>query len=201
MFRKCSAALVLFLIAYCGNSQAVNMDIQTNQLLFNIFRANPDSSILGFLKLYTPCLYEKKNVDAGRQWTTYPSIDTLRSYREIHSFVFSRHPFFKEKFTQGKLEIGCKRYEDTKLLQNITHVQLWLEFETQMDAEIAFTRLVEMFLLLATEKKFSTVTGAQKAEFSNLKETKGFNKIQFRLTGDNISRYPYKILFETGNSL
>ena len=202
MFRKCILAYSLLLLtSYAANSQEMNMDMQTHQLFFNIFREKPDTSILGFLKLYTPSLYEKKNLTQGPNWIIYSSIDTLRAYREIHSFVFTSHPYFTEKFTQGKLEIYCKRYEDTKLLQNITNVQLWFEFETQPEAEIAFTRLVDRFILLATEQKFSTVIGAQKAAFTNSKETRGFNRVQFRLTADNVSLYRYKILFETGNDL
>ena len=199
MFRKYLVASLLVMITYGARSQAMNMDIQTHQLFFNVFREKPDTSILGFLKLYIPSLYEKKNTFPG--WIKYSSIDTLQSYREIHSFVFSRHPFFTEKITQGKLEIACKRYENARLLQNITQVQLWFEFETQPEAEMAFSRLVEMFSPLATKKKFSSVSGAQKAEFTNSKELKGFNRIQFRLTADNVSRYRYKILFETGNDL
>lgn len=184
---------------YGLKGQTISIDSYTNQLFFNILKDQPDSSILDFLKLYTPSLYEKKHKPFG--WTTYTSIDTLRSHQEIHSFIFTRHPYFNAKFTQGKLDIYCKRYDDPKLIQNIVNVQVWFEFETQQEAEIAFSRLVDMFILTATDKKFSSVMSAQKAEFTNSKQTEGFNRIQFRLIADNISRYRYKILFETGNNL
>ena len=105
------------------------------------------------------------------------------------------------KFVKGKLDIHCKRYNSQELIQNITNIKLWFEFDDQQEAEIAFSRLVDNFILLSTDKKFGAANGAQKAEFLNSKNTKGFNRVQFRLTIDNVAQHRYKILFETGNTM
>ncbi|MCW3086760.1 MAG: hypothetical protein JWQ78_146 [Sediminibacterium sp.] len=199
LLRKIAAIMYCLVAWQSAGSQSIGMDHYTNQLFFNIFQPAPDTAIKGFIKAHLPSLVDKKDPVAA--WTNYTAVDTFHSHREIHCFVFNRHPYFREKFPEGRLEVECKRYEDAKLLQNITNVALVFEFESQMEAEIAFSRLVDMFILCATDKKFSTVNGSQKAEFTNTKETKGFNRIQFRLTTDTISRYRYRIVFQTGNSI
>lgn len=197
--RILTICFFFFCTSYSASTQAVSIDAYANQLFFNIYREKPDTAILGFLKLYVPSLYEKKKTPPG--WTKYGSIDTTHAYQEMHAFLFSKHPYFHAKFAQGKLEIFCKRYDNDKLLQNITKVQLAFEFETSEDVETAFSILVEMFAVPATEKKYSTTHASQKAEFSDLKNPAGFNRVQFRMAADNLGRYPYKILFETGNDL
>lgn len=196
MFRKClPVCCILLLTITRSNGQDMTFDIFTNQLLFNIYTNQPDTSITRFLKLYAPSLYGKKKAVSDTP------IDTLHYHEEIHSFLFTQHPFITIKFAKGKLAIHCKRYDGPELIQHITNVQLWFEFDEQPEAEIAFSRLVDNFMLLSTDKKFSAANGSQKAEFTNLKNTNGFTRIQFRLTVDNVSKHRYKILFETVNSL
>jgi len=196
MFRKFSlACFILLLTVTRSTSQGVTIDSYTNQLLFNVLTNQPDTSITSFLKLYIPSLYEKTKTISDK-----PK-DTVHCHEEIHSFVFTKHPFLNVKFAKGKLDICCKRYDSPELIQNIMNIQLWFEFNEQQEAEIVFSRLIDSFIPLSTDKKFSAVNGSQKAEFTNEKITKGFNKVQLRLTIDNVSQYRYKILFETENSL
>ena len=196
MFRKYFlACFILLLTVNRSKGQDMSFDMYTNQLLFNIYSIRPDTSITGFLRLYTPSLFEKKKT------VSVTPADTFHYHEEIHSFLFTKHPFLTVKFTKGKLDICCKRYNGPELIQNITTIQLWFEFDEQQEAEIAFSRLVDNFILLSTNKKFSAANGSQKAEFSNSKNTIGFNRVQFRLTVDNVSKHRYKILFETDNSL
>ena len=196
MFRKLLVAcFVILLFVTRSSGQDLTIDSYTHQLLFNVLTDQPDTSIATFLRLYVPSLSEKKKTANG-----LPA-DTFHYHEEIHSFVFTKHPFLNIKFTKGKLDICCKRYDGPELIQTITNIQLWFEFDEPQEAEIAFSRLVDNFILLSTDKKFSATNGAQKAEFIHSKITKGFNRVQFRLTADNISQHRYKILFETGNSL
>jgi len=196
MFRKLLIICLFFLfVANPSKGQELTMDGYTNQLFLNILTEQPDSSITGFLKLYIPSLYDKKKTPA------FSATDTFHYHEEIHSFLFTNHPYLKMKFVKGKLDIHCNRYNNPELIQNITNIKLWFEFDDQQEAEIAFSRLVDNFILLSTDKKFSAMNGAQKAEFLNLKNTKGFNRVQFRLTIDNVAQHKYKILFETGNTM
>ena len=196
MFRRLLIFGLFFLfVANPSKGQELTMDGYTNQLFLNILTEHPDSSITGFLKLYIPSLYDKKKTNA------LSATDTFYYHEEIHSFLFTHHPFLNVKFVKGKLDIHCKRYNSQELIQNITNIKLWFEFDDQQEAEIAFSRLVDNFILLSTDKKFGAANGAQKAEFLNSKNTKGFNRVQFRLTIDNVAQHRYKILFETGNTM
>lgn len=197
MFRKFWLAF-FFLLAIFSRStgQDMNLDAYTNQLLFNVFKERPDTSITGFLKRYIPALSQKKKTTGGQIMG-----DTLHYRDEIHSFIFTQHPFFHGNYKQGKLEFYYRKFADPKQLPAITDVQLWFDFDSQPEAEIVFSRLVDMFILVSTHKKFSSGSGAQKAEFMNAKDTTGFNRVRFRLTSDHVARYRYKILFETTNDL
>lgn len=200
MFRKfiliCLLLGSLFTIV---QGQSLTVENYTNQLLFNIFKVKPDSSIIPFLQLYTPSLLQRKlsNPEIG---VTNGTNEQKEFTIEIHSFMFTKHPFFNATFTSGKLELLCQHYTNLKGVQ-VYDVKLWFEFDTQPEAEMAFSRLVETFIPISSLKRFSSSNGAQKAEFSDTKTTKGFNKIQFRLTADNLDRHRFKILFETVNDL
>lgn len=198
MFRIC-----LFTVCFCCTlftglyAQTSTVNGYTHQLLFNIYTNQPDNAISGFLRAYAPSLYDKKSIPAASSTAT----ETVSSNVEIHSFVFSKHPYFATPFTSGKLELYCQHFSDAKGLQ-VFDVKLWLEFDNQLEAEMAFSKLVDVFLPISTNKRFSSTNGAQKAEFSDSKgDNKGFNKIQFRLTADNLDRRRFKILFETANDL
>jgi hypothetical protein len=198
MFRRLLFSGVLLLFVLC-RTNGQSMDTITRQLFFQVYSGRPDTSITGFIKIYLPSLAEKKK-NPG-EWIRYENMDTLHAHEELHTFIFHRHPYFKEKFAQGRLEIGCKRYESQQLLQNITSVRLWFEFDLQQEAEIAFTRLVEMLSMVSTDKKFGTGNGSQNAAFLNAKDKTGFHKVQLRLMADNTARHKYKILFESGNDM
>lgn len=195
-------ALIFFAVILTGYSygQSLSFEKYTHQLLFNIFTEQPDVSIQDFLKLYFPVLLDKKKKEGV--WTGgTPKNFPEKGYEEIHSFIFAKHPFFKPTFSSGKIEFFCVRYADPNMIPQITNVKLWFEFDTQPEAEIAFSNLVETFIPISVNKKFSSVSGAQKAEFSDIKESKGFGKIRVRLTADNLDRRTFKILLETDNDL
>ena len=192
MFQKCLLSFfILFTTINNSSAQGLTFDSYTHQLLFNVYTDNPDRSIAGFLKRYIPSLSGNKN--------SQPILpeDSSHFQEEIHTYVFTRHPFISINCKKGKLDICCKSYEGTELIQKIAKVQLWFEFDEQTEAEIAFSRLVDNYILLSTDKKFSASNGSQKAEFSDAKNLNGFNRIQFRLTVDNVNVHRYKILFET----
>lgn len=197
MFRR--SFLVCFalgMILSRTNGQALTVDSYSNQLLFNIFKDNPDTAIRSFLRSYTPSLLDKKAGDA----VISEGEKKERNGFEIHSFIFTRHPYFTPFFASGKMEFFCEHANDAKGLQ-VYDVRLWFDFDTQEEAEMAFSKLVETFIPIATKQRFSSPNGSRKAEFSDTKNPKGFNKIQFRLTADNLDHHKFKILFETLNDL
>lgn len=189
--------MVLLLFSVHAGAQAT-MDNYTKRLFFNLFTDKPDTLISSFLNLYVPAL--NNNRTPGK-WIVYPASDTMHSHEEMHSFIFKKHPFFTERFTTGHIDFFCKRYEGVPVRQNITGIQLWFEFDVQQEAEVAFSRLVETFILVSTDKKISTINGAAKAAFTDANQKNGFSKVQVSMIGDNISTHKYKVLFEAGTSL
>lgn len=199
MLRKSFSLFLICCLAFCvAKTQQLTMDGYTNQLLFNIFSDKPDTAISNFLRLYTPSLFEKKKMPQTNGVTG--SASGSRDEYEIHSFIFNRHPYFKSSFTIGKLELYCRHFPDERGVQ-VYAVKLWFEFDTQQEAEMAYSKMVETLIPLSTAKNFSSVNGYMKAEFTDNKGEKGFTHVQFRLTADNLDKRRFKILFETENDL
>lgn len=187
----------LLLVSGEAGAQAT-MDDYTKRLFFNLFTGKPDTSIRGFLNLYIPALSHTKTPG---KWINYAPADTTHAHEEIHSFIFKNHPFINEKFARGRLDFSCRRYEGAQVMQNITGIQLWFEFDTLEEAEVVFARLVEMFILVSSNKKITTINGLPRAAFINTNNPTGFSKVQVIMMADTISVHKYKVLFETGNDL
>ncbi|MDE3251477.1 MAG: hypothetical protein KGO92_01645 [Bacteroidota bacterium] len=191
--------LVLFGLFVCigtVNAQQTNFDTYTNQLFFNIFKPRPDTAIAEFLRRYTPSLYFKHQTGN----TTGDALGKKDFSLEIHSFLFTHHPFFQASFTNGKIEFYCQRYPDP-IGTKVYDVKLWFTFDTQQEADMAFSKLVETYIPISTKKKISSLSGYQQAEFSEESSQNLFSKIKFRYTSDNLDQHRYKILFETTNDL
>lgn len=66
---------------------------------------------------------------------------------------------------------------------------------------MAFSKLAETLIPISTQKQFSSTNGYQKGAFTDSKGEKGFNRLQVRLTADNLDRRRFKILIELQNDL
>lgn len=193
---KCATILVLScLLNKAVHAQTNTINGFTQQLFFNIYTGQPDTSVTAFLQDHIPSFNNK----AFTTGTTHTGTNTGNRI-EIHTFVFNKHPYFAAAFVNGKLEFYCRHFADARGEQ-VFDVKLWFEFENQLEAEMAFSKLVELFLPISQGKRFSSTNGSQRAEFSDNRQKQGFSKIQFRLTADNLDRNRFKILFETGNEL
>lgn len=191
--------IILLFLLLCGtrnitNAQQVSLDTYARQLYFNIFSSHPDTAISDFIRSYAPSLLNSNN-------TIAPGNTTGEDIRyEIHSFLFTKHPYFKPTFTNGKLELYCMHNSRVKSTQ-VYDVKLWFEFDTQPEAEMAFSKLAETLIPISTQKQFSSANGYQKGAFTDSKGEKGFNRLQIRLTADNLDRRRLKILIELQNDL
>lgn len=194
--KRILVLLCFFVSIRTVNAQQVTFDNYTNQLLFNIFKPKPDTAIATFLRRYTPSLYFKHQTDNTTREVTGKNEYTL----EIHSFLFTQHPYFKASFTNGKLAFYCQRYPDP-IGVKVYDVKLWFTFDTQQEADMAFSKLVETYIPISTKKKISSMSSYQQAEFSDESSQNIFSKIRFRYTSDNLDQHRYKILFETTNDL
>src|SRR4051812_11035291 len=149
MFRKYFLASFLLLVLFGrSNGQPLTVESYTNQLLFNIFQNQPDTAIRPFLRLYAPALLERKAI-------TGPATSGSPGSTEIHSFVFTTHPYFKSTFSTGKLELYCQRFNDTRGLQ-VYDIKLWFGFDTQQDGEIAYSKLIETFMPISKARNLSS---------------------------------------------
>jgi hypothetical protein len=184
-------SLLLLLTGIGGSLHAQSIDDAANKLFFNVFKNNPDTSIRGFLRNYLPGLLQNQ---------TGNSINAASAVREVHAFLFSKHPFLNAAITGGKLEFFCLHAYNSNTTQ-VYDVKLWLEFESQQTAEMAYNQLIALFDPLSSLKRFSSSNGAIKAEFSDAGTQPAMHKIRFRLTADNLDNLRFKILFESGNDL
>lgn len=191
-----TALALTFVLHTAMHAQTKSINAYAQQLFLNVYTSQPDTSIAPFLRDHIPSLYDKNRLTTGNTSTD----KNTGSRIEIHTFVFDKHPYFVTGFVNGKLEFYCRHFSDSRGEQ-VFDVKLWFEFENQLEAEMAFSKLVERFLPISQGKRFSSTNGAQRAEFSGTEQEPGFNKVQFRLTADNLDRHRFKILFETGNEL
>lgn len=172
-------------------SQELRFDRYTNELLFNVLSDKPDSSLSEFLNR---CLPNRITRDSAK---AYPQNGSKQYNEEIHTFLFKKHPYLEMKIAEGGLDLICKNFSGKPPFQQIEKARLWFSFDQQIDAERGFGRLVENYILLSTEKKFSASNGTQNAEFSDTLAKKGFNRVLFKMSMDNLGSHRFKILLET----
>lgn len=184
--------ILSFILLTCifGKLHAQSLDDAANKLFFDVFRSNPDTVIRPFLRNYVPSLLDNSK----------PPSATANAVREVHTFIFSKHPFFNFNISSGKVEFYCLHTPGSSTVQ-VYDVKLWLEFDSQQIGEMAYNQLVATFDPISSMKKFSSANGAIKAEFSDNKTQGSIHKIKFRLTADNLDNLRFKLLFETGNDL
>ncbi len=188
--------LCFYLSINTVSAQKLTFDTYTNQLFLNIFQSKPDTTIASFLRLYTPSLHDNKpTTDVGK-----PLPGKTKYSLETHSFIFTSHPYFQPSFTNGQLDFFCQRYPEP-IGVKVYDVKLWFSFDTQQEADIAFSKLVETYIPISSKKKISSLSGYQQAEFSEESAKNTFTRIKIRYTADNLNQHRYKILIETTNDL
>src|SRR5438045_197602 len=101
--------LFSFLFSVGANAQSEFKTI-SNKLFFNIFTGKPDSSVYEFVNKYAPQIFSyKKPWLSNGIWdhAKIDSIDSISSKWPIlrHSLLFTHHPYFKENFEIGELEV------------------------------------------------------------------------------------------------
>lgn len=204
-----------------NNSQAQTLGKYADQLYFGMLSFKPDTTIEKFIRQYVPVVY--REWDTSVKWTAYPPDSLLKEPAHMlvtSTFVFTQHPYFNGKFTAGKLAITQKIYDNKRLFDNITDLQLWFEFDNKQDAKQAFKQLIDTFASFHVLQKISKVKGIDKAEFTDTNadiKTRACNRIQMLLIEDYAlgKKYAkpsangfdmlyetgYKILIETDNNL
>src|SRR5689334_4027207 len=103
-FQLATCFLFLNNTALCQTTSSIQfskLDSVINRMYFNIPDYKPDSSVLWFIKKYYPG-FSRPPVPHG--WTVYPNEkkDIPVLYSTVHTFTFTRHPFFDAKFIQGR---------------------------------------------------------------------------------------------------
>ncbi len=194
MQRNALLFIVLFLSINFSYSQEFRFDHYTNELLFNVMTEKPDSSLTEFLNR---CLPNRVYTSPSN---TFPQNDTKQFNEEIHTYLFKQHPYLEMRIAEGGLDLICKNHTGKSPSQQIEKARLWFSFDQQIDAERGFGRLVENYILLSNVKKFSASNGTQNAEFLDTLSKKGFNKVLFKMSVDNLGPHRFKIMLETENA-
>lgn len=195
MFKKIFFSFFFLIAGISVFAQGARFDEFSNKLLFNIFKPEPDSSVRDFLRLYIPSFYPGQTKNNNNQ-TANKGVYSA----EIHSFIFTQHPYFKSHFSNGELAFYCRRYKEPGAIE-VYDVKLSFGFDTQKDADLAFSGLIESYLPISDQHKISSEAGSQTAAFSSNDPKNVLRKIQFRYIADPLNKNHYKIFFETTNSL
>ena len=162
-----------------------------NQLSFNIFNYQPDSTIYWFIKKYYPYL-TAPHQNTG--WTAYPPGPVPDFKETVHSVKFKRHPYFDADYKIGRLDIETQ--EEKEGICSLSGISLSFLFDAKSKADTAFRKLCNMFGKVGSEKKVYTVKGRPIAECSATKM--GFQRnVYFVLMPDEVypNRFEIKLKF------
>lgn len=165
----------------------------SDEMFFNIFAYKPDSMVYDFVKKYYP-MFTKAPEKGG--WTAYPPGAVPVFISTMHSFIFTKHPFFDAKFKEGRLDILSN--EEKGELPGVTDFRIWFFFDNKKDAESAFDKLCHMFEKVSKSKKILNKTDKEIAQYSSEKKMTDSNSVEFILTKDELYDGKYKILFRDG---
>ena len=171
-----------------------NLEDLANKMLFNIWLQKPDDSILGFVKQYVPVLSK-----VSKEWKVNPGIvETEPEIKTIHSLLFSQHPFYHLNFKEGRIDFLT--HEISGSVVGIRDIQLWLFFESSIDAKRTFGVMKEIFknsYTLAADKIIGdTIIMVLKDE----KSESWTNAVQLYLIKDPLQDHNAKILFRIGDN-
>jgi hypothetical protein len=190
--------LALFSISSCVDSfgQSSKFDTLVDELYFNIFKGKPDTSIFPFLKKYFPVLTKEHNKPEGG-WTMYPPGPPPKFFFTVHSFIFSKHPYFNTKFRQGQIDFTCSELKEGAA--GIHDVKLWFVFDSKNDAFDAFEKLCNMFDPLSKTRDVQRNEERVTAKYSTETDFQSYNSVIIVLAKDELHDGRFKLLFKTPN--
>ena len=124
-------------IQFCM-SQSTKFDTIVNQLYFNVLTVNPDSVIEDYLKKNVP-IYARR--DVGTEWRlSNLYFDPRLIEYTIDTFIFTSHPFFKEKFKTGNFNFLIKKYQGNFI--GVSDMYLVFICASKEEAENVYYKLI-----------------------------------------------------------
>jgi hypothetical protein len=186
-------------------AQTSSLTEYSNKLLFNFHTDTPDSNLCRFIQKHISTIYcqPKSKTDTVSGWSANDTT-TVFIYPPItstHSLYFSKHPFLKEKFSVGRIEIQAQ--EIFKDRMGIFGISLYLYFYEKEDAINLYNKLTDTLTKISTLKRFTNYKETKKAEFTDnrMKDKSPFG-VQLILARDDVSENSsYYILFIPHNNL
>jgi hypothetical protein len=170
--------------------QTNKFDSLASEMFFNIPSFHPDSSVLDFVKKYFP-VFTKKYVPGG--WTAYGK-EIPEFQLTVHSFIFTRHPYFDMKFREGQLDIFASETKEGPA--GVRDFQVCFMFDQKKDADSAFNKLSAMFKGPGIKKKIITKPNKKIAEFTP--PYSFFYGVYFICVKDELNDKKYKLFFRMG---
>ena len=164
------AIIVLSCISHHASGQKENLQNAKNKLLCNVYDyQHADSATVSFLRANYPYLAAPK----PQGGVFLPPIGT-NSTRETVSMRFRRHPFFAFTLKEGRVDFHGVNSAGEKFE---TGADLWLIFDNEQDAKVAFQVLSDTLASVSKDKKITTDNDQTTADF----------------TGDGIFRSPFRV--------
>ena len=131
-------------------SQTMTFSKRVNQLFFGVDVSNNSASLLDSF-LSVPQLHHREN--RAKQWNLNVAIEMKsdKAWSSTHELSFTESPLPDLKIEKGTIELTFGETDSTKKLLNL----FWrLQFNDKATATLYFDKVKQLFLELATIKKF-----------------------------------------------
>ena len=180
--------LLLSMISFNSFGQKENINDYSNKLLCNAYvYGKTDAATVEFLQAHFPYLARQKPENG---YLTPPEGDNAK--HSLTTMTFKQHPFFNFKMKSGSIDFFT--VDDGGGLVFEKGAQLWLNFDTEGDANYVFAKLVDSLQKLSYQKTLTTQNGQSVILFSGYANDLIF-KPSISLIKDP-ANHIYKILFK-----
>jgi len=187
--------VLILLMSKQSFSQIGEFEKLKQEMFFNIYAFNPDSSVIDFVQKYYPIFCSPPE---RHEWAIYPPEEEVPQFMNtVHSLIFKQHPFFECKFREGRLDFITSETKNGG--RGPQGLRLWFMFDSKTDALVAFNKLKSNFNKVSTIKKITQKNGRIIANYTDKEILLRTNSVEFILTNDELYDNKYKIMFRIGS--
>ena len=189
----------IILISIClgggtkGFSQTL-FDSLEHRVYFNVFKHQPDASILPFITKYFPHLADPPYTGG---WTIYPPgilPPPPRHDTTKHVFVFTKHPFFKFQFREGHFVFESVDFDQGKP-ELVGGNWISLFFNSKTEAQVGVNEIIRIFKS-ANGRTFTKPVGSRQV-IRIYKPGESYLSLYLFMIRDELSTNGYQVLIST----
>ncbi len=185
--------IFIFLIGLQASlfGQITALESYTNKLLFQYSTDEIDSNLCRFLNKHVSNIYcqQKYKTDTVQGWNTYEKITAaiIPPIISKHALYFRKHPYFKENYSSGKLEILVSENFLDKVW--IDDISLFLYFDEKKEALKVYNKMVDTLTKMSSKKKTELYNETINTQFTDnsIKDKSPFG-VKLIFAKDNVSK-------------